>query len=30
MFGLNQNECCSGETAATCPAPSSVIARRQT
>jgi len=22
MFGLNQAECCSGETAATCPAPS--------
>ncbi|HJR93452.1 MAG TPA: hypothetical protein VJ938_13490 [Acidimicrobiia bacterium] len=23
MFGLNQDECCSGDTAATCPVPSS-------
>lgn len=25
MFGLNQGECCGGETAETCPAPTSVI-----
>ena len=28
MFGLNQAECCDGETLANCPAPTSVIARR--
>lgn len=26
MFGLNQAECCGGETADTCPAPTSEIA----
>lgn len=25
MFGLNQAECCDGETAADCPAPSATI-----
>jgi hypothetical protein len=28
MFGLNQDECCSGDTAATCPVPSSHLASR--
>jgi hypothetical protein len=28
MFGLNQDECCSGDTAGTCPAPSASIADR--
>lgn len=28
MFGLNQDECCSGETAGTCPAPTATVARR--
>jgi hypothetical protein len=28
MFGLNQAECCSGETAATCPAPTADLAAR--
>ena len=28
MFGLNQDECCSGDTAATCPAPSADVAAR--
>lgn len=28
MFGLNQAECCGGETAETCPAPSSEVAGR--
>jgi hypothetical protein len=28
MFGLNQAECCDGETAAVCPAPSSQTAAR--
>jgi hypothetical protein len=27
MFGVNQAECCGGETAETCPAPTSAIAR---
>lgn len=27
MFGLNQAECCGGETAETCPAPTSSIDR---
>ena len=26
MFGVNQAECCDGETAANCPAPTSAIA----
>lgn len=26
MFGLNQAECCDGETAAACPAPSATVA----
>ncbi len=25
MFGVNQAECCDGETAATCPAPTSAL-----
>lgn len=28
MFGLNQAECCAGETAETCPAPTSTVAAR--
>ena len=28
MFGLNQAECCDGETIATCPAPSATTASR--
>lgn len=28
MFGLNQDECCSGDTAATCPTPTSAVASR--
>ena len=27
MFGVNQAECCGGETAETCPAPTSAIGR---
>jgi hypothetical protein len=26
MFGLNQAECCDGETAETCPVPTSILA----
>ena len=26
MFGLNQAECCDGETAASCPAPAAAVA----
>ena len=29
MFGVNQAECCDGETAANCPAPTSVVAGRR-
>lgn len=28
MFGLNQDECCNGETAETCPAPTATVAGR--
>lgn len=28
MFGLNQAECCDGETAATCPVPTVAIASK--
>ena len=28
MFGVNQAECCDGETIANCPAPTSVVASR--
>lgn len=28
MFGLNQAECCDGETAAVCPTPSATVAGR--
>jgi hypothetical protein len=28
MYGLNQAECCDGETIANCPAPTSVVAAR--
>jgi hypothetical protein len=28
MFGVNQDECCSGDTASTCPAPTATIGMR--
>jgi hypothetical protein len=28
MFGLNQAECCDGETAEACPAPTATVAAR--